>query len=170
MGKGRAAELDSDSSDFGSVIWRVSGPEDCAKQEARSESTSRQRNVVRSEFIVTSAEEQGGLRPSKQQVNCTPGRDCDCTSGRFEPLFWVGRLEAQRRTVWGKTCCAATGDAKPRAKRVCGRSRTRSRRESWPPAESGPRPSASCGQCPTASQNDLPPSCPRRPKIKREWY
>src|SRR6266853_5911349 len=102
MGRGRAAELDSESSDFGSVMWRVSGPEDCAKQEAQSESTSRQRNVVRSESIVTSAEEQGGLRPSKQQANCTPGRDCDCTSGRLQPLFRVGRLEAQPRTVRGK--------------------------------------------------------------------
>src|SRR5258708_40107827 len=92
MGRGRAAELDSESSDFGSVIWRVSGPTDCAKQEAQNERTSRQRNVVRSEFIVTSAEEPGGLRPSKQQANCTPGGDCDCTSGRFEPLFRVGRF------------------------------------------------------------------------------
>src|SRR5258708_3701527 len=101
MGRGRAAELDSESSDFGSVIWRVSGPEDCAKQEAQSERTSRQKNVVRSEFIVASAEEQGGLRPSKQQANCTPGRDCDCTSGRLQPWFRVGRLVVQPRTVRG---------------------------------------------------------------------
>src|SRR6266404_7097223 len=102
MGSGRAAGLDSELSDFASVIWRVSGPEDCAKQEAQSERTNRQRNVVRSEFIVTSAEEQDGLRPSKQQSNCTPGGDCDCTSGRFERLFRVGGLEARFRTFWGK--------------------------------------------------------------------
>src|SRR5882724_9985811 len=51
MGSGRAAGLDSELSDFGSVICRVSGPEDCAKQEAQSERASRQRNVVRTEFI-----------------------------------------------------------------------------------------------------------------------
>src|SRR5712672_3655176 len=123
MGKGRAAELDSEASDFASVIWRVSGPEDCAKQEAQSERTNRQRNVVRSEFIVTSAEEQGGLRPSKQQANCTPGRHCDCTSGRFGPLFRIGRLGAQPRAVRAKHAARLR---ERRAKRVCGRSRTRS--------------------------------------------
>jgi hypothetical protein len=167
MGRGRAAGLDSESSDSASEIWRVSGPEDCAKQEAQSERTNRQRNVVRSEFIVTSVERQGGLRPRKQQADCTPGRDCDCTSRRFEPLFRVGRLAAQPERSPGKHAARLR---ERHAKRVYGTSRTRSRKESWPPAESGPRPSASCGPCSTASRNDLPPWCPRRPKIKREWY
>ena len=68
MGRGRAAGLESELSDFGSVIWRVSGPEDCAKQGALMERTSTEMNVVRSEFIVTSAEERDELRPSKQQA------------------------------------------------------------------------------------------------------
>ena len=40
IGSGRAAGLDWELSDLGSVIWRVSGPEDCAKQDAESEKTS----------------------------------------------------------------------------------------------------------------------------------
>src|SRR5260370_13596163 len=99
MGRGRAAGLESELSDFGSVIWRVSGPEDCAKQGALMERTSTEINVVRSEFIVTSVEERDELCPSKQQAKLYTRKawrlhkrgDCHCDCY----LFSVGCFRAQ---------------------------------------------------------------------------
>jgi len=39
------------------VIWRVSGPEDCANEEAQLGSSTSETKIVRTQFIVASPEE-----------------------------------------------------------------------------------------------------------------
>ena len=86
---GRAAGLESELSDFGSVIWRVSGPEDCEKQGAQMERTSTEMNVVRSEFMVTSVEERDELRSSKQQAELYTRKAWWLHERGLQPLFSV---------------------------------------------------------------------------------
>ena len=59
MGAGRAAEFDADTTDFGSVSWRSSGPVDAAKdaQKAQQETANHlsdccilMRNLLSPEF------------------------------------------------------------------------------------------------------------------------
>ena len=59
MGIGRAAGLESEVSDFGSVIGRVSGPEDCAREKAETAKSDRTNERKRRVYIVTSREEIG---------------------------------------------------------------------------------------------------------------
>src|SRR4029077_16496428 len=116
----------SELSDFGSVIWRVSGPEDCVKPGALMERTSAVMNVVRREFIVPSVEESDKLRPSKQQAELYTRK-----AWRLHKRgIATGLPPCLVLVVLGRSSPRPTGDANGRAKRVCGRSRTRSRRES----------------------------------------
>ena len=60
MGMGRAFGLDADVIVFGSLIWRASGPDDWAtaepqtKKAKKAKKAKKERQVLRTDFIVTS--------------------------------------------------------------------------------------------------------------------
>jgi hypothetical protein len=51
---GRAFGSDAEVIVFGSLIWRASGPDDCASAEPQTKMSKKQRQTVRRDFIATS--------------------------------------------------------------------------------------------------------------------
>src|ERR1700741_3452728 len=51
---GRAFGLVAELIDFGSLIWRASGPDDCASTESQTKKSKKERQALRRGFITTS--------------------------------------------------------------------------------------------------------------------
>src|SRR6516225_11211427 len=51
---GRAFGSDAEVIVFGSLIWRASGPDDCARAESQTKMSKKERWALRRDFITTS--------------------------------------------------------------------------------------------------------------------